>query len=481
MRKTAITTLALLAATTAPVFAQNAEHDATASDNATKGFSDSYPDFHQADTNRDGTIDNNEMDTVASPTFNRWDEDGNDRLSGEEFAQGLHDRWANDNGTVDQTAYTRNWGNWFTTEAPGFNDADGNSDGQLSAQELQAALGDANFKGRWKGADDGSLTPEEFRNGLTHVNDRDFDGTLNENEFGHVITIVGVTVPADEQTAANSRSSSDGNRQDQRVTNTAANDMGTGVNTGEIIPLTDWNTDTLYQNGWSAESFFGTEVVSESGEEIGDVEDLLVSSDGKLLSVVAEVGGFWDIGDTHVSVPWDQVAIRNDGTVQIPVTEDNVDQFGFFNRPSPSQLENSVVSGLDDEALGPRAWRASELIGDLVRTRAGDMTAGQNGSSQATNSQPRERTGNNDGQMATARRVNSYGYGYVDDLIFQDGEIAATVVSIDAAYGTGARAYPFYGYGYGWNPGSRYYNLPYTSDEASETAPFDADRLDNRS
>ena len=53
------------------------------------------------------------------------------------------------------------------------------------------------------------------------------------------------------------------------------------------------------------------------------------------------------------------------------------------------------------------------------------------------------------------------GYGYVQDLIFRDGEVAATVVDRNAGYGTGGRyAYPYFGYNYGWYPGGRYYDLP---------------------
>ncbi|MFN7026650.1 MAG: PRC-barrel domain-containing protein, partial [Pseudorhizobium sp.] len=318
------------------------------------------------------------------------------------------------------------------------------------------ALNDSNLRGAWQGADDGYLTPEEFRSGLNAVSDRDQSGSLDQQETEQLIAVVGVVVPDDTNTAATSQQ----NMTSANNSQTAASN----VNVGEIISLGEWDTEPLYQSGWSAEALFDREVFGENGEEIGDVEDLIVGSNGELLALVAEVGGLWDIGDTHVSVPWDQVVIGDDGAVAIPVTEDNVDDFSILALPTQQQLSENIVSNLDDEELGPRAWRASELIGDIARIR-GD-NAGQ--------AEPVQENA----AVQTNQRMPYQGYGYVNDLIFNDGKIVAAVVDRDAGYGTRGRfAYPFYGYGYGWTPGNRYYDMPYSRGEATAIEPFDEDRL----
>jgi len=38
----------------------------------------------------------------------------------------------------------------------------------------------------------------------------------------------------------------------------------------------------------------------------------------------------WDIGDTHVLVPWNEVEVNEDG-VSIPVHEDNAENYGLFD------------------------------------------------------------------------------------------------------------------------------------------------------
>jgi len=218
----------------------------------------------------------------------------------------------------------------------------------------------------------------------------------------------------------------------------------------EYMSLDDWQVSPLYNRGWSADRFFGQPVISETSEEvIGDVEDLIIGPNGDVVALVAEVGGVLDIGDTHVSVPWNQVSLTGDGSAMVPVTLENADEFGFFARPSEQKLGQDVLSGLDDEPLGNRAWRASELIGDLVRV---------------TNEE--------------AQETRFVGYGYVQDLIVTEGQVVATVIDRNSGYGVPGRyAYPYYGYGYGWHPGNRYYNLPFDREEADRASEFDYERL----
>ncbi|WP_324765460.1 PRC-barrel domain-containing protein (plasmid) [Sinorhizobium meliloti] len=296
----------------------------------------------------------------------------------------------------------------------------------------------ADLMGGWQGAEDGYLTPQEFRAGLKTIGDADGNGSVEKNEYAN--TLVPVIVHSGEPTAVTTQTTSPSANAGQ------SSGANIGVAAGDIIPLESWGIDQIYSTGWSAEALFDTPVYGASSDRIGDVEDLVVGSDGKLISLVAEVGGFWDIGDTHVSVPWDKVTIRKDGTAQIPVTEDTADQYGFFNdQLTQAELSENAVSGLDDQELGPRAWRASELIGDLARIRE--------------NNQYR-------------------GYGYVSDLIFSEGRVLATIIDRDAGYGLrGPYALPYYGYRYGWTPGNRYYDLPYNREDASRIVPFDYDRL----
>lgn len=58
-----------------------------------------------------------------------------------------------------------------------------------------------------------------------------------------------------------------------------------------------WDSSTVYDG------------VGEGWNEIGEIEDLILSRDGKLIGIVAEVGGFLDIADKHVAISVEDVSL----------------------------------------------------------------------------------------------------------------------------------------------------------------------------
>lgn len=224
------------------------------------------------------------------------------------------------------------------------------------------------------------------------------------------------------------------------------------VDAGTVVPE-GWPDEDVYaEDAWSVDQFFGRDVMGPSGEQIGDVEDVVINDDGTVVALIAEVGGFWDIGDTHVSVPWDRVDIGQDGSVTIPLTQDTINDYDLFDTsglPEGADFSGEVVEGVDDEELGTGLWRASDLMSDYVRVVGEDATW-----------------------------VN---FGYVSDLIVLDGTIDATIVSTTARYGPGTYAYPYRrapanGYGM-WRPAASTYDLPILEGDATLLPEFDGDRL----
>jgi sporulation protein YlmC with PRC-barrel domain len=225
--------------------------------------------------------------------------------------------------------------------------------------------------------------------------------------------------------------------------------MAQSVDT-DVVSLAEWQYDDLYASGMSAEEFIDEmEVYSTAGDEIGDVEDIIANQDGELIAVIAEVGGFWDIGDTHVSVPWDQIEMA-DGGITVPVTEETIDEYGLFDREylTAEDVSDEMVGEVDAADTGARSFRLSELIGDYARLR-----------------------GDTDGD----EMVN---YGYVRDVMIQDGNIGAVVVNPDVGYGAPGyyTAYPYYGVNY--RPGGPYYDMPYTEGDIAEMEEFDYEEVE---
>lgn len=192
------------------------------------------------------------------------------------------------------------------------------------------------------------------------------------------------------------------------------------------IDLVTWRQAEKYEDGWTAQQLFDTPVHGADGNDIGEIENLVVSAEGKIEKIIVEAGGFLDIGDVHLAVPWSEVEVgKGLEMVKTPLKEDNVEDFSLFD---------------DDEVeTGQRAWRATELMYDYVS-------------------------------------LEDYrGYGMVHDLVFsKDGEVEAVLVNPDVGYGRGGPyAYPYYGYERGFEPGADTYRLPYTQKEIAELGPFD--------
>lgn len=197
----------------------------------------------------------------------------------------------------------------------------------------------------------------------------------------------------------------------------------------DVVDLSAWDAKELH-DGWRASRMTDTPVYGKDGEDIGEVANIFVGADDRIQSIVVEAGGFLDIGDTHFRVPWDQVDLTPDAEgVQVPVNEDNVEDFDLFS---------------EEPDVGPRTWRVTEVIGDYVR-----MADGSN-------------------------------YGIVHDLVFSnEGHLESVVVNPAVGYGVGGYyAYPWYGYDYGFDPGADVYEVPYARDDIAELEPFDYDMID---
>jgi sporulation protein YlmC with PRC-barrel domain len=159
-----------------------------------------------------------------------------------------------------------------------------------------------------------------------------------------------------------------------------------------------------YRDGFSAEQLIGRDVAG------------------------VEAGGFLDIGDKAIAVPWDQIELTNDGTIRASdVVADNVDRYRVF--------ADRVEDGFEG-----RPFRADELVDAFVTTADGrDL-------------------------------------GIVHDLIFsREGELGGVVVLPDVRYPTASYlAFQFAGGGDGtrFDPAGDTYRVPAMDEEVAVGDPF---------
>ena len=77
-----------------------------------------------------------------------------------------------------------------------------------------------------------------------------------------------------------------------------------------------------------ASALIGTTVKNDAGETVGDINELLISRDGRIAAVVIGVGGFLGIGEREVAVNYTALRISHDSnakmTVSLNTTKDSL-------------------------------------------------------------------------------------------------------------------------------------------------------------
>ncbi len=119
-----------------------------------------------------------------------------------------------------------------------------------------------------------------------------------------------------------------------KVDSAAMNEMS-----GDLIRSRDITGGGIYTIGeaddeWTVGNQY--DAINSDWNEIGEIEDIVLSKDGQMVGIVAEVGGFLDIGDKHVmiSVPEVNLVAVDDAT------------YAYVTRLSEEELE--ALPGVDE-------------------------------------------------------------------------------------------------------------------------------------
>jgi hypothetical protein len=70
----------------------------------------------------------------------------------------------------------------------------------------------------------------------------------------------------------------------------------------------------------SASQLLDESVLNEANETVGDVNDVLITSDGKIAGVIVGVGGFLGMGEKDVALAFDQLSFARDNDNDLVVT-----------------------------------------------------------------------------------------------------------------------------------------------------------------
>jgi sporulation protein YlmC with PRC-barrel domain len=85
------------------------------------------------------------------------------------------------------------------------------------------------------------------------------------------------------------------------------------------------------QEGFRASKIIDQTVKNALGEKLGEVDDLIMSRNGKVKKVILSVGGFLGIGDRLVAVPFKSLQISEKGDIVYSVTKQQLENHPVFS------------------------------------------------------------------------------------------------------------------------------------------------------
>lgn len=88
-------------------------------------------------------------------------------------------------------------------------------------------------------------------------------------------------------------------------------------------------------NGAHASNLIGAEVKTANNEDIGEVGDLIIGSNGQVLAIVVSVGGFLGMGEKDVAISWDHVTrsgAADDQQLRVKATREELKAAPNFER-----------------------------------------------------------------------------------------------------------------------------------------------------
>ena len=90
------------------------------------------------------------------------------------------------------------------------------------------------------------------------------------------------------------------------------------------------------------EEVVGKTVVSQQGEEIGEVKEIVLDNDSQQHLAVLDVGGFLGIGEKSVAVAFEELQLSEDGRIQSNLTRESLQSQPEYDATQYGEAEDPM-------------------------------------------------------------------------------------------------------------------------------------------
>jgi sporulation protein YlmC with PRC-barrel domain len=245
-------------------------------------------------------------------------------------------------------------------------------------------------------------------------------------------------------------------------------------------------------DGYLASNIMGESVYNGTGdnaENIGDVNDIVLSKDGNSEALIVGVGGFLGIGEHNVAVEWSKLSwaeANGDRWLVYPATKEELEALPAFDRtpydPAPAPVASNDPNApamTDTTAQAPATAPATtDQAAQTEQPAATDTTTTAAIDKSTLTEVPADKlTTEQDLIGTTVYGVNDEQIGEISDVVLtQDGKVDAVIVDVGGFLGMGEKKVAM-----GFDKlkfmadkdGDKYLYTPFTKDQLNAQTAYD--------
>ncbi len=148
--------------------------------------------------------------------------------------------------------------------------------------------------------------------------------------------------------------------------------LGTGVGShalaaNEADPAAAPSTGTAAEPGGdsmkiTAEELLDRSVVTANGEDVGEIQSVIVDSEGSVTSLVVGIGGFLGLGERDVALNWDQINMSAEGDViTLNMTKEELEGLPEYEYPEGASSGTAFFDGGEDAGMSAAGVDTPEM------------------------------------------------------------------------------------------------------------------------
>lgn len=119
----------------------------------------------------------------------------------------------------------------------------------------------------------------------------------------------------------------------------------TTTSTTTTVPTTPKFVSAQTSDQWLGSDLIGTDVVTATDESLGEISDVVMEKDGRVIAAVIDVGGFLGIGAKTVAVSFDSLTMApadNGPKIVVAMTKEELNQAPEFQTLEDAQSASNT-------------------------------------------------------------------------------------------------------------------------------------------